>query len=176
MSYGDPAEAGEIVRPRKGFFPKGRRLDEADVAAVRALLGNRPRQRDLLIEYLHLIQDSEGCIPAGMLHALAEELRIPMAEAYEVATFYHHFDVLRDGEARPAPLTIRVCDSVSCMMAGAEALIAHLKATNMPGVRIEHAPCMGACDKAPACAVGHRQIGRASVELGASRCFGVGEA
>ena len=164
MSYGDPAEAGEIVRPRKGFFPKGRRLDEADVAAVRALLGDRPRQRDLLIEYLHLIQDSEGCIPAGMLHALAEELRIPMAEAYEVATFYHHFDVLRDGEARPAPLTIRVCDSVSCMMAGAEALIAQLKAANMPSVRIEHAPCMGACDKAPACAVGHRQIGRANVD------------
>jgi formate dehydrogenase len=163
MSHGDQAEVS-TVRPRKGVFPKGRRLDEADAIAVRVLLGDRPRRRDLLIEYLHLIQDSEGCIPAGMLQALAEELRIPMAEAFEVATFYHHFDVPGEGEARPAPLTIRVCESVSCMMAGAEALITQLEAANLPGVRVERAPCMGACDKAPACAVGHRQIGGASVE------------
>ncbi len=163
MSLEDPVEVSG-ARRRRGFFPKGRQLDEADVQAVRALLGDRPRSRDLLIEYLHLIQDSEGCIPAGRLHALAEEMRIPMAEAYEVATFYHHFDVLSDDEARPAPVTVRVCESVSCMMAGAEALIAELQAANIPGVRVERAPCMGACDQAPACSIGHRQVGRASVD------------
>ncbi|MGF1621854.1 MAG: NAD(P)H-dependent oxidoreductase subunit E [Rhodomicrobiaceae bacterium] len=163
MSQANQAEAN-VKRPRKSGFAKGRQLAGPDLAAVHALLGDRPLQRDLLIEYLHLIQDSEGCIPAGMLQALAEEMRIPMAEVYEVATFYHHFDVVADGQPRPAPVTIRVCESVSCMMAGAETLIAELEAAGMDGVRVERAPCMGACDQAPACSVGHRQIGRASAD------------
>jgi len=161
MSGGLKSEAS-LTRPRKGPFPRGRHLDESDAEFVRALLGDSPRQRDLLIEYLHLIQDSEGCIPAGLLQALAEELKIPMAEAYEVATFYHHFDFVADGEPRPAPVTIRVCESVSCMMAGAETLIAELEAANLPGVRVERAPCMGACDQAPACSLGRGQIGHAT--------------
>src|SRR6478672_6372483 len=99
----------------------------AVLAAVQALLGEGPFERALLIEYLHRIQDKEGCLPASHLHALAEILRIPMAEVYEVATFYAHFDVVADGEARPAPVTVRVCDSLSCMLAGAEQLLAALK-------------------------------------------------
>ena len=89
--------------------------------------GSRPRARPLLIEYLHLIQDHEGCLPEGHLQALAEELRIPMAEVYEVATFYAHFDVVGAGEERPAKVTVRVCDSLSCALAGAEALLSSLQ-------------------------------------------------
>jgi formate dehydrogenase len=137
-------------------------LREAEVAAVKAVLGERPRERALLIEYLHLIQDKEGCLPAGQLHALAEELRIPMAEVYEVATFYAHFDVVADGEPRPPKVTIRVCDSLSCMLAGAEKLLAEMQAASLAGVRVVRAPCVGACDTAPAAEVGHRHVGCAS--------------
>ena len=117
---------------------------------MRALIGPGPYQRALLIEYLHQIQDTEGCLPAGYLHGLAELLRIPMAEVYEVATFYAHFDVVGDGEAPPARVTIRVCDSLSCMLAGAEALKAALERERPEDVRVVNAPCIGACDKAPA--------------------------
>jgi formate dehydrogenase len=137
-------------------------LREEEVAAVRGLLGDRPRQRPLLIEYLHQIQDSEGCLPAGHLHALAEELRIPMAEVYEVATFYAHFDVVADGEPRPPKVTIRICDSLSCMLAGAEKLLAEMQAANLAGVRVVRAPCIGSCDTAPAAEVGHHHVDHAS--------------
>ncbi len=139
-------------------FPKGRLLTDEERNAVAQLLGDRPRRRDLLIEYLHLIQDREGCLPAGHLQALGEELRIPMAEVYEVASFYAHFDIVRDGEERPAPLTVRVCDSVSCMMAGAEQVIAELEKDAPGDVRILRAPCMGRCDTAPVCEVGHKHL------------------
>ena len=146
------------------LHPKGRVLREADVAAVRALIGPGPYQRALLIEYLHQIQDTEGCLPAGHLHGLAELLRIPMAEVYEVATFYAHFDVVGDGEAPPARVTIRVCDSLSCMLAGAEALKAALERERPEDVRVVNAPCIGACDKAPAVHIGHREVGTATLE------------
>ncbi|MGE0205983.1 MAG: NAD(P)H-dependent oxidoreductase subunit E, partial [Hyphomicrobiaceae bacterium] len=142
-------------------FPKGRHLDEADRGRVRALIGDRPRQRDLLIEYLHLIQDSEGCLPAGLLQALAEEMRLSMAEVYEVASFYAHFDIVRDGETRPPRLTIRVCDSLSCTLAGAERLLQALESDTPADVRIVRAPCMGQCDQAPVVEVGHRHLGHA---------------
>src|SRR5438477_599762 len=100
-------------RRKAAPFPRGRVLKQDEVAAVKAVLGAAPRERALLIEYLHLIQDSEGCLPEGHLHALAEELRLPMAEVYEVATFYAHFDVVGEGETRPPKVTIRVCDSLS---------------------------------------------------------------
>ena len=141
-------------------FPKGRLLRDEERNAVAQLLGDRPRRRDLLIEYLHLIQDQEGCLPAGHLQALGEELRIPMAEVYEVASFYAHFDIVRDGEERPAPLTVRVCDSLSCMMAGAEQVIAELEKDAPGDVRILRAPCMGRCDTAPVCEVGHKHLDR----------------
>jgi hypothetical protein len=105
-------------------FPKGRLLDPADTEAVQSLIGAPPYERPMLIEYLHKIQDAEGCLPAGHLHGLSELMRIPMAEVYEVATFYAHFDVVPDGAERPAKTTIRVCESLSCMLAGAEQLIA----------------------------------------------------
>ncbi len=161
---------GRAIHPGSGRrkaapFPRGRVLREAEVAAVKAILGGRPRERALLIEYLHLIQDKEGCLPEGLLQALAEELRIPMAEVYEVATFYAHFDVVADSEPRPPKVTIRVCDSLSCMLAGAERLLAEMQAARLAGVRVVRAPCVGACDVAPAAEVGHRHVGRASAAV-----------
>jgi NADH:ubiquinone oxidoreductase subunit F (NADH-binding)/NADH:ubiquinone oxidoreductase subunit E len=149
-------------RRKAAPFPRGRVLREAEVAAVKALLGAGPRERALLIEYLHLIQDAEGCLPAGHLHALAEELKIPMAEVYEVATFYAHFDVVGDGEQRPPEVTIRICDSLSCMLAGAEKLLAELQATKAAGIRVLRAPCIGSCDTAPAAEVGHHHVDHAT--------------
>ena len=158
---------GRAIHPGSGrrkapLFPKGRVLRQDEVAAVQALLGDRPRERALLIEYLHLIQDSQGCLPEGYLQALADELSIPMAEIYEVATFYAHFDVVGDSEERPPKVTIRVCDSLSCMLAGAEKLLAEMEAEHLPNVRVVRAPCVGACDVAPAAEVGHHHVGRAS--------------
>jgi NADH:ubiquinone oxidoreductase subunit F (NADH-binding) len=138
--------------------PKGRQLDLRAVDEVRALLGDRPRRRDLLIEHLHLIQDHYGHLSAAHLAALAAEMKLAMAEVYEVATFYAHFDVVKEGEAPPPPVTVRVCDSLSCAMAGAERLLSDLPAKLGPGVRVVRAPCMGACDKAPVAAVGHAQV------------------
>jgi formate dehydrogenase len=137
-------------------------LQIAETAAVKAILGDRPRERALLIEYLHLIQDKEGCLPAGHLHALAEDLKLPMAEVYEVATFYAHFDVVADGEPRPPKVTVRVCDSLSCALAGAERLLAELQGAGLDGVRFVRAPCIGSCDTAPAAEVGHRHVDHAT--------------
>src|SRR5882724_6903191 len=141
---------GRAIHPGSGRrkaapFPRGRVLKQDEVAAVKALLGNGPRERALLIEYLHLIQDQQGCLPEGHLQALAEELKIPMAEVYEVATFYAHFDVVGAGEERPPAVTVRVCDSLSCALAGAEGLLASLQAERLPGVRFVRAPCIGSC-------------------------------
>ena len=151
---------------RKGrSTPKGRQLDDAAWAEVRALLGNRPRRRDLLIEHLHLIQDNYGCLSAAHLRALAEEMRLSMAEVYEVATFYAHFDVVKEGEAPPPALTIRVCDSLSCELAGAEALKKALEDGLDPSeVRVLRAPCMGRCDTAPTLEIGHNHIDHATVD------------
>ena len=135
---------------------KGRQLDAAARQTILGLLGDRPRRPDLLIEYLHLVQDGEGCLPVALLNALADELRMAQAEVFEVATFYHHFDVVREGEPRPAGLTIRVCDSASCAMAGAEQLLSDL-ASYASGcdepVRIQRVPCIGRCAEAPAAVV-----------------------
>jgi len=139
--------------------PKGRQLDDQAWEDIRALLGERPRRRDLLIEFLHLVQDTYGCLSAAHLRALAEELRIGQAEVYEVATFYAHFDVVREGETPPPALTIRVCDSLSCELAGAEALKAALESGfEKSEVRILRAPCMGRCDTAPVLEIGHNHI------------------
>ena len=143
--------------------PKGRQLDDAALAEVRALLGDRPRRRDLLIEHLHLIQDSYGHLSAAHLRALAEEMRLAQAEVYEVATFYAHFDVVKECEQAPPPLTIRVCDSLSCELAGAQTLMAELKAgLDASQVRVVRAPCMGRCDTAPTLEIGHNHIDHAT--------------
>jgi NADH:ubiquinone oxidoreductase subunit F (NADH-binding)/NADH:ubiquinone oxidoreductase subunit E len=154
-------QRGPKPRPR----PRGRQLDHAAAAEIAALLGQRERRRDMLIEFLHLIQDRYGYISAPHLRALASEMRLPMAAVYEVATFYHHFDVVKEDETPPAPLTIRVCDSLSCAMAGAEKLHASLAAGLDPAqVRVLHAPCMGRCASAPVCVVGQRHIDNAEAE------------
>ncbi len=145
--------------------PKGRQVDDAAQADVRALLGSRPRRRDLLIEFLHLIQDKHGHLSAAHIAALADEMRLAQSEVYEVATFYAHFDVVRDGETPPPALTIRVCDSLSCEMAGAEALQKALEDGFDPSeVRVVRAPCMGRCDTAPVLELGHHHIDHATPE------------
>ena len=144
------------------LFPKGRVLMPDELEATRAIVGPGPYERPLLIEYLHLVQDREGCLPAGHLQALAELLRISMAEVYEVATFYAHFDVVADDGARPPAVTVRVCDSLSCMLAGADRLIEELQAERLEGVRVVRAPCLGSCHTAPAVHVGHAHIDHAT--------------
>jgi len=126
-----------------------------------ALLGDGSRERDHLIEHLHLIQDRYHQISAAHLAALADEMKLAFAEVFETATFYAHFDVVKEGDPAIPPLTIRVCDSLSCMMAGGEALLGALKAGVGPGVRVVRAPCVGRCDSAPAVEVGHHFIDHA---------------
>ncbi len=149
-------------------FPKGRQVDPAALEEVRRTLGDRPRRRDLLIEHLHLFQDRFGCLSAAHMAALAAEMRLSMAEVYEVATFYAHFDPVREGEAPPPALTVRVCDSLTCAMFGAEDLLARLSAGTGAEVRVVRAPCLGACDMAPAVAVGHGLVERADAEAAAA--------
>lgn len=150
-------------RGRGRTTPKGRQIDDAAHARVCALLGDRPRRRDLLIEHLHLIQDSEGHLSAAHLRALAHEMRLSMAEIWEVASFYAHFDLVKEGETPPPALTIRVCESLSCELAGAEALHAALEAGHDPAqVRVLRAPCMGRCDTAPVAEIGHRHVDHAT--------------
>lgn len=144
---------------RARMQPKGRALDPAALAEVRTLLGDAPLRRDLLIEYLHQIQDQHHCLPAAHLRALAELLNIPQAEVWETATFYAHFDPIREGEAPVPPLTIRVCDSLSCALAGAEQLFDMLSSECDPQkIRVVRAPCMGRCETAPTVEVGHRHL------------------
>ena len=137
--------------PRRG--PRGRQPSETDRAAVAAVLAGIASRRDMLIEHLHALQDRHGGLRAGHLVALAEALRLAPVEVFEVASFYHHFEMLED--AAPAPLTIRVCDSLPCQLAGGGALLDALSAAPPPGTRVVVAPCMGACHRAPACAMGH---------------------
>src|SRR5438105_562351 len=122
-------EKPQTSRRRPRQTPKGRQIDPRAADEVRALLGTQPRRRDLLIEFLHLIQDRYGHISAAHLAALADEMKLAQAEVYEVATFYAHFDVVKEGETPPPPVTVRVCENLSCNLAGAEKLIADLKAT-----------------------------------------------
>ncbi|SDW28550.1 NAD(P)H-dependent oxidoreductase subunit E [Litoreibacter albidus] len=146
-------------------FTKGRQYDDTALAEVQSLIGARPRDRDLLIEFLHLIQDKHGHLSAAHMRALAEEMRLSMAEVYEVASFYAHFDIVKEGETPPPALTIRVCDSLSCELAGAQALKSALEdGLDASQVRVLRAPCMGRCDTAPVLELGHNHIDHATVE------------
>jgi formate dehydrogenase len=146
-------------------YTKGRPLDENAWDEVKALLVGKRLDRDLLIEHLHLIQDKFRCISTAHMRALAEEMCISSAEVYEVASFYAHFDIVRDDQQPPPKITIRVCDSLSCMMAGADELKKNLEDSLDPfDVRVLRAPCMGRCDTAPALEIGHAHIDEASVE------------
>ncbi len=151
-------------RRRSPAFAKGRQLEPSARAEIAALLGDRPRDRDMLIEHLHLIQDKYGCLGAAHLQALAAEMRLAMAEVYEVASFYAHFDIVLDGETPPPPLTVRVCDSLTCALAGGDALLAELPAALGREVRVVRAPCMGRCDTAPVAEVGHRSVDNADAD------------
>jgi formate dehydrogenase beta subunit len=146
------------VRP----IPKGRAVDPKALADVRVLLGDAPRRADLLIEHLHRINDRHGHLPAPHLAALAQEMRLALAEVYEVATFYHHFEVVKEGEVAPPALTVRVCDSIACELAGAERLLKGLSLGK--DVRVVPAPCVGRCEVAPCVVVGQNPLGNATVE------------
>ena len=159
---------GGIVRKKASGesrgTPKGRAVDPQALAEVQALLGREPRRRDLLIEYLHRLQDRYGHIAARHLVALANEMRLATTEVYEVATFYHHFDVVKEGDAAPPVLTVRVCDSLSCELAGARGLMEDLKRVLGAGVRVIPAPCVGRCEQAPVAVVGQNPVAQATVQ------------
>ena len=149
--------------------PRGARSIRRLERRLPRLLGDRPRRRDLLIEHLHLIQDRYHQISAAHLAALADEMKLSFAEVFETATFYAHFDVVKEGAADIPPLTIRVCDSLTCAMLGGEKLLQDLQDSAGPGIRVVRAPCVGRCDTAPAVEVGHHFVDHANV-ASVARC------
>ncbi len=159
-SSSQPDVIADGARRKGRAQPKGRFPDPSAASEVSALLGGDPRRRDLLIEYLHRIQDAHGHISAAHLVALAAELKLAMTEVYEVATFYHHFDVVKEGDAAPPQFTVRVCESLSCELAGAKEL--HRAIAAREGVRIVKVPCVGRCHAAPVAVVGRNPIDHAS--------------
>ena len=164
MSVVIPIAVEGASRQRKREAPRGRQVQPEALEQVRALLGTSPRSRDLLIEHLHKVQDAFGCLRTEHLAALAQEMRLPQAEVFEVATFYHHFDVVREGEAAPPALTVRVCESLSCEMAGARELAGRLPALLGAQVRVVPVPCVGRCEQAPVAVVGQCPVPAASAE------------
>jgi NADH:ubiquinone oxidoreductase subunit F (NADH-binding)/NADH:ubiquinone oxidoreductase subunit E len=158
------AGANEGKRSRVRGTPKGRQVDPRAREDVGALLGDGPRRRDLLIEYLHLMQDHYGHLSAAHLAALAAELKMAMAEVYEVATFYHHFDVVKEGETTPPTTTVRVCDSIACELAGGRELFEKLNTLLGPGVRVLPASCVGRCETAPVAVIGQNPVPYATPE------------
>jgi formate dehydrogenase len=151
-------------RRRGRDIPKGRQVEPQALTEVQALLGDRERRRDLLIEHLHLLQDHYGCLHARHLAALAEEMRLALVEVYEVASFYAHFDIVMEDEAPPPELTVRVCDSLSCALFGADTLLTELQDRLGDAVRVVRAPCMGGCHNAPVVAIGHAMHEHATVD------------
>ena len=152
--FDHPGEGRERARP----IPKGRQVDPTAAHEIELLLGDLPRRRDLLIEHLHLIQDKYKQISAAHLAALADEMELSFAEVFETATFYAHFDVVKEGEADIPPITVRVCNSLTCAMLGGEKLLHDLQSKAGPGIRVVRAPCVGFCDSAPVAEVGHRYV------------------
>ena len=144
---------------------KGRQVDPVSMAEVRALLGAKPAagwRRDRLIEHLHLLNDAHRGLRERHLVALANETNVPMAEVFEVATFYHHFEVVGEGKT-PAAITVRVCDGLSCELAGARDLLARLPALLGAEVKVIAAPCVGRCEQAPVAVVHQCPVPRADV-------------
>ena len=144
--------------------PKGRAVEPGALTEIQALLGKAPRRRDLLIEHLHRIQDRFGHISAAHIAALAREMKLAMTEVFEVASFYHHFDIVKEGDTPPPALTVRVCDSLSCELGGANLLITELKRALGDAVRVIPAPCVGRCEQAPVVVVGQNPVANATVE------------
>jgi len=152
------------LRQRKREAPKGRRIDPKALDEVQLLLGNSSRQSDLLIEHLHKIQDRYGHLSAAHLAALAQEMQMAQVSVYEVASFYHHFDIVKEGGQVPAPLTVRVCDGLSCEMAGAKDLLNKLPSILGLQVRVIAVPCIGRCEQAPAALVGQHPVSNANCD------------
>src|SRR6185503_10675886 len=163
---------GKIRRTRPG--PKGRAVDPVAREEVAKLLEGASLAADHLIENLHRIQDLYGRLSAAHLNALAEAMKLAKAEVYEVATFYHHFDIVKEGEDAPPAVTVRVCDTLSCAMAGAQQLLDKLPKLLGPDVRVIAAPCIGRCAEAPAVCVGHNAFGHAS-EKDIAKCVSEGK-
>ncbi len=160
-----PVPEDEGRRERRRREGRGRPVDPLALQEVRDLLGDEPRRRDLLIEHLHKIQDRYKCIAAAHVVALAEEMRLAPVEVFEVATFYHHFDVVKEGEVAPAALTVRVCDGLPCALAGGRDLLESLRGAGFDdGVRVVPAPCIGRCESAPAVLVEQHALGPATVQ------------
>ena len=163
-----PSNSTNNIRPgskmkRKGrATQRGRQLDPIAHVEIQKLLGTKPRRADLLIEYLHLIQDKWGHLSSSHLMAIANELKLSQAAVYEVATFYHHFDVVKENQTPPPKLTIRVCTSVSCCMAGSTPLLNELHTLAPDSVRVMPSPCMGLCNEAPAAAINKNYAGNVS--------------
>lgn len=164
MSEQKPIRFAKRGGGKAKFKPRGRVATNADREQLRDILGDAPLAAAELIENLHRIQDSIGHLPAGLLVALAEAMGLPMAAVYEVATFYHHFDVVREDDAPPPAITVRVCESLSCEMAGAHTLLKELQNRYGSKVRIKGAPCVGRCAAAPVAVVGHNALENASVD------------
>jgi formate dehydrogenase len=162
-------QAPEGKRSRVRGKPKGRAVDPRARDEILALLGHEPRRRDLLIEHLHKIQDRYGSLSAAHLVALAAEMKMAMAEVYEVATFYHHFDVVKDGEPAPPAITVRVCDSIACELAGSQTLLDALPKLLGKNVRVLPAPCVGRCETAPVVVVGQNPVPHATPDQVVSR-------
>ncbi len=158
------AASSPLIREGKRRGPKGRKPTDSALAEVRQLLGDASRQSDLLIEHLHKLQDHFGHISAAHLSALAQEMRLAQSEVYEVASFYHHFDIVKEGEEAPQALTVRVCDGLSCELAGAQDLLAKLPSILGREVRVIPAPCIGRCEQAPAAVVGQNPVACATTE------------
>ena len=166
VSLGSVDDMRKRIRSKSKL--KGRQSDDTSVAEVRALIGAGPHRRDLLIELLHVLNDAYRCLHDRHLVALAKEMNIPMAEVYEVATFYHHFEVVR-GDKQAAGITVRVCDGLSCELAGAQDLLARLpQILGNADVRVILAPCLGRCEQAPVAVVHQNPIPFASTEAVAS--------
>ena len=163
LSANEKENSVGLRKSKRPNGPKGRQVRKDALQDVQALLGNRLRHPGLLIEHLHLLQDHCGYLSTDHLAALAEEVGLSQSEVYEVATFYAHFDVVRDGEDPPPKITIRVCDSVTCAMLGADELRTRLESQSYGDVRIVRSPCMGRCDSAPTAQVARRYVDNANV-------------
>src|SRR5450830_691351 len=159
-----PIKVEGASRQRKREAPKGRRVELAALEEVRTLLGNSSRAADMLIEHLHKIQDAFNCLSSRHLAALAAEMKLAQTEVYEVASFYHHFDIVKEDGVALAGLTVRVCDGLSCEMAGAKEILAKLPSILGQDVRVIAAPCIGRCEQAPAAVVGQNPVPHATVE------------
>ncbi len=163
MDTAEPTST-DASRKRKRQAPKGRQVQTEALLQVHELLDTQSRSSDLLIEHLHKLQDRFGHLSAAHLAALAQEMRIPQAQVYEVASFYHHFDIVKEGQSIPAALTVRVCSGLSCELAGAQVLLEKLPTLLGTHVRVQAVSCIGRCDQAPAALVGQRGVPHASVE------------